>query len=601
MDLVLAGPPGSGKSAVGRTLAARRGIPFVDLDDEIEREAGRPVAAIFEAEGEAGFRARERAAAERLGPAAPAGGSGERPTPVQAGDASGPTRIIAVGGGAVVDPRTRWLLFRGRRVVMLWAPPDVLLRRLRGGAVRPLLAGRHPGARLADLVAQRTRWYAAGEALDATGPLRVVVRRLEALLASAPPPGTSLLRAETPIGRLTIGDGDALPRLLESLAALDARRVAVLSEPVAWRLHGERLAAGMADAGLDVHPLLAPRGEAAKSVPAYARLVRAMAAARLERGDPVVAIGGGALGDAAGFAAATYLRGVPLVHVPTTLVAQIDSAIGGKTAIDIPEGKNLVGAFHQPRAIVVDVAMLATLPSRQRRAALGEAIKYGALGDERLLALLEEEAAAIAAGRRRVFSTGVVAELVERCAWAKVQVVVADEREEGGRLVLNLGHSIGHAIEAAAGYRRILHGEAVAHGLRGATAVGMAVGVTPPDRAARLERLLAAAGLAQQAPGVDEAAVREHLSRDKKHAGGRLRWVLPTGSGVVVRSDVPDAAVAAGIAAALTADLGAPVSPGAGADAGTTARMGPPAGTEPAPGAGAAAGPGRQAGSGAIR
>ncbi len=568
MDLVLAGPPGSGKSAVGQLVAARHGAPFLDLDRAIETAAGRPISAIFETEGEAGFRARERAAIERLGPARPRQGDRAAPGGAAPGGAAPIERIIAIGGGAVVDPRNRWLLFRGRRVVTLSAPPGVLLRRLRGGPVRPLLAGRDPVAMLSDLLARRARWYAAGETVDATGPLRSVARRLEELLASPEPRGTSLLRADTVIGRLTIGDGDALPRLLEALAALDARRVACVSEPAAWRLHGERLAAGIANAGLEVVPLLAPGGEAAKTVAAYARLVRAMAAARLERGDPVVAIGGGALGDAAGFAAATYLRGVPLVHVPTTLVAQIDSAIGGKTAIDIPEGKNLVGAFHQPRAVVVDVSTLATLPVRQRRAALGEAIKYGALGDERLLELLERDAASIARGARRAFESGAVAELVERCAWAKVEIVAADEREQAGRLVLNLGHSIGHAIEAAAGYRRILHGEAVAHGLRGALAVGMAVGVTPPERAARIERLLATAGLAQEPPGVGEPEVRAHLARDKKHAGGRLRWVLPTDSGVVVQTDVPDEAVSAGIAAALAgpggiaaSTSGAPRSP----------------------------------------
>ena len=560
MDAILIGPPGSGKSAAGRLVAARRGIPFVDLDDAIEAAAGRPIPAIFESEGEAGFRSRERAAVAaivRAGEREQMSAAGRRPTRFETGagrdgdrDGGAINRIVAVGAGCIVDPGNRWRLFHAGRVLSLWAPPNVLLRRLRGAAARPLLTGRDPRLLLDGLLEQRARWYAAGEPVDASGRLISLAARIEERLSSTPPSGTSLLRAETPIGRVTIGDGDALPRLLEALAGLDARRIAVVSEPVAWRLHGERLASALSAAGLDVVTLLMPTGEAAKTVGAYARLVRSMAIARLERGDPIVAIGGGALGDVAGFAAATYLRGVPLIHVPTTLVAQIDSAIGGKTAIDIPEGKNLVGAFHQPRAVVADVATLATLPTRQRRAALGEAIKYAALGDEALFGLLEREAGSLARGRR-AFGSGAMAELVERCAWAKVEIVAADQREQAGRLVLNLGHSIGHAVEAAAGYRRILHGEAVAHGLRGALAVGMACGVTPPERAERIEGLLAAAGLAQEPPGVTEDAVRKHLSRDKKHAGGRLRWVLPTGSGVVVRSDVPEDAVWAGIGAAL--------------------------------------------------
>ena len=166
----------------------------------------------------------------------------------------------------------------------------------------------------------------------------------------------------------------------------------------------------------------------------------------MRRDEPIVAIGGGALGDAAGFLAATYLRGVPIVHVPTTLVAQIDSSIGGKTGVDLPEGKNLVGAFHQPAAVVIDVAALRTLPERHRRAALGEAVKMGVLGDERLFELLETDGPAIARGDDAAFDSGAVAEVVERCAWAKVAVVLADEREHdatGGRITLNLGHSLG--------------------------------------------------------------------------------------------------------------------------------------------------------------
>ena len=544
MDLVLIGPPGSGKSAAGRRVAARHGVPFIDLDDAIEASAGRPIPAIFETEGEAGFRAREREAI-----AAICARDDDRRPDV--------TRVVAVGGGAVIDPRNRWRLFHGRRVIGLHAPAGVLLRRLRGAPVRPLLSGRDPRLLLDELLTARARWYAAGEAVEAATGVAAVAARIEERLALPAPAGTSLLRAETPIGRLTIGDGDAGPRLIEALAALGAARVAVVSEPVAWRLHGARLAAALSGAGLEVVPLLMPSGEAAKTVAAYGRLVRSLAAARLERGDPLVAIGGGALGDAAGFAAATYLRGVPLVHVPTTLVAQIDSSIGGKTAIDIPEGKNLVGAFHQPRAVVADIALLATLPVRHRRAALGEAVKYAALGDEALFGLLEREAGVLARGRR-AFGSGAIAELVERCAWAKVEVVAGDEREQAGRVVLNLGHSIGHAVEAAAGYRRILHGEAVACGLLGAVAVGLACAVTPPDRAARIRRLLATAGLAQDPPGVPEAAVRDLLARDKKHAAGRLRWVLPTGSGVTVRTDVPEEAVAAGIAAALAGGRAAP-------------------------------------------
>jgi 3-dehydroquinate synthetase len=234
------------------------------------------------------------------------------------------------------------------------------------------------------------------------------------------------------------------------------------------------------------------------------------------------------------------------VHVPTSLVAQIDSSIGGKTAVDLPEGKNLVGAFHQPSDIVIDVALLATLPARHRRAALGEAVKMAVLGDERLFELLETRGDAIAGGDSGAIERGDVAELVERCAMAKVDVVLADERERSGstgRVTLNLGHSLGHAVEAAAGFEALLHGEAVAYGLRAASRIGESVGVTPPERAARIGAVLDSLGLAIEPLPFDLDDVLRHLALDKKHEAGRLRWVLPTADGVEVRSDVPDEVV----------------------------------------------------------
>jgi 3-dehydroquinate synthase len=305
-----------------------------------------------------------------------------------------------------------------------------------------------------------------------------------------------------------------------------------------------------------------PQGEAAKRLGLVENAARALAQLRVERREPLVAVGGGALGDSAGFLAATYLRGIPIVHVPTTLVAQLDSSIGGKTAVDLPEGKNLVGAFHQPVAMITDVAVLGSLPERQRRAALAEAVKMAALGDERLFEVLEHDGDAIARGSAAAFESGAVAEVVERAAWAKVEVVLADEREQGGatgttgtaaagRLALNLGHSLGHAVEAAGGFERLLHGEAVAFGLRAACRIGQELGVTPPARAERIEALLDTLGLGVGRLPFPAQAVRDHLERDKKHAGGRLRWVLPTVDGVVVRSDVPEPLVEAAIAALL--------------------------------------------------
>jgi shikimate kinase/3-dehydroquinate synthase len=558
MDLILVGLPGSGKTAVGRRLARRRGAELVDLDEIIASEAGRPIPAIFEEEGEEGFRARERAAVAALGPA-------DRDAALR--------RVISTGGGAPIDPRNRWLLYRGRRGAWLDAPPEILAQRVRHSPnPRPLLAGRDPIGKMRELAAGRARFYAPAMRVNGIIGVAAIVETLERHLDEALPDGTTLLRAETPIGRYELGEGNAVAGVLAALGALEARRTIVVSEPRAWEVAGAAVADGLAAAGVPVDRIQLPEGEAAKRLGVVEEAARELARLRAERRDPLVAIGGGALGDTAGFLAATWLRGVPVIHVPTTLVAQIDSSIGGKTAVDLPEGKNLVGAFHQPAAVVVDVRLLRTLPSRQLRAALGEAAKMAALGDERLFELLETEGPAIAAGETRAHEDGAIAEVVERCGWAKIEVVTADEREQGGRINLNLGHSLAHAIEAAAGYEGILHGEAVAYGLRAACRIGVAVGSTPPERAARIEALLDALDLGRAALPHPLDAVLGAIVTDKKHAGGRLRWVLPTATGVTVRSDVPDEAVEA---AARSILAGSEAGPPAGAAAAT--RAGAPA------------------------
>ena len=547
MDLVIVGLPGSGKSVVGKRLAQRHGAAFVDLDQVIEREAGRTIPEIFAQEGEIGFRARERVAVAGVG--AP------DPEPRL-------RRVIATGGGTPVDPRNRWALYRGRVCVWLDSRPEVLAQRLRTSRnVRPLIAGRDPMAALRGLAVGRERFYAAASRLNGVAEIRGLVDAIDRLLAAGPPAATTLLVAETAIGRITLGEGIAGAAVVEALQRLEARRAIVITEPVAWSFAAPVMAPALAEAGLPLHLVFLPEGEAAKRLAVVEEGARALAALRAERSEPLVAVGGGALGDTAGFLAATWLRGVPVIHVPTTLVAQIDSSIGGKTAVDLPDGKNLVGAFHQPAEVVIDIRFLASLPERQRRAALGEAVKMAALGDERLFELLESHGEAIAQGDEAAFESGAVAELVERAAWAKVAVVTDDEREQGARIRLNLGHTVGHALEAAAGYQGLLHGEAVAFGLRAAARIGAAMDLTSPARARRIERLLTALGLAVDPLPYSPVVVRDAMGTDKKHAAGRLQWVLPTADGVTVRNDVPavlvdevTAGILRGAGAAVAAD-----------------------------------------------
>jgi len=529
VDVILVGLPGSGKSAVGRRLAQRHQAPFIDLDERIESRAGRRIPEIFAEESEAVFRAHERAAIAELGPP-------DREPAV--------ARVVATGGGAVVDPRNRWALYRDRLAVWLDGRPEVLAQRLRRSPnVRPLIVGRDPVFAVRELAAKRERYYSAATVrINGVPEIHGVLEAVEAAISAWRNPPTRLLDAETAIGRYVLGEGIAATEIGAALRRLEAGRAVLVSEPGAWVAAGSGIAATLAADGWPVEHVLLPQGEDAKRLAVVEEAARALARLHVERSEPIVAIGGGALGDAAGFLAATYLRGIPFIQVPTTLVAQIDSAIGGKTGVDLPEGKNLVGAFHQPATIVLDVAVLGSLPDRQRRAALGEAVKMAALGDERLFELLERDGTGIAAGDEATLESGALAEVVERSGWAKVEVVVADERERGpadGRIRLNLGHSLGHAFEAAAGFGDLLHGEAVGYGLRAACAIGEALGVTPPERARRIGALLDRLGLATSPLPYAVGTVLGHLAADKKHAAGRLRWVLPTADGVVVRADVP--------------------------------------------------------------
>ncbi|HLY13177.1 MAG TPA: iron-containing alcohol dehydrogenase, partial [Candidatus Limnocylindrales bacterium] len=452
--------------------------------------------------------------------------------------------------------------YRGRRAVWLNGPPEVLAQRLRNSPnPRPLLQGRDPVGAIRELAAGRERFYSPALRLNGLSQVGTVLDRLDDFLRAPGPGGSLLLAADTTLGRIRIGDSFASGALQAALAELGAGRAIFVSEPGAWAAAGQSLSASIEAAGMAVERIMLPGGEAAKRLAVIEAAAGELAHLRVERGEPLIAVGGGALGDAAGFLAATWLRGVPLIHVPTTLVAQIDSSIGGKTAVDLAEGKNLVGAFHQPAAVLIDVALVAGLPERQRRSALGEAVKMAALGDEALLALLERDGQGIIRGDPAVIAHGALAELVERCVWAKVEVVLADEREAGGRpgtsadpavaarieagrLALNLGHSLGHGFEAAAGYGdALLHGEAVAYGLRAACRIGTSLGVTPVERAARIEGLLTDLGLAPAGGlmrlGLDRAAVLQALTADKKHSAGQLRWVLPTADFVTIRRDVP--------------------------------------------------------------
>ncbi len=282
----------------------------------------------------------------------------------------------------------------------------------------------------------------------------------------------------------------------------------------------------------DDEPVLLPDGERHKQLTTVSRIYDALIRAGADRATTILAVGGGVVGDIAGFAAATYLRGVPVVHVPTTLLAQVDSAIGGKVGVNHPLGKNLIGAFHQPSAVIVDPAFLATLPRREFRAGLYEVVKYGMIASRPLFDRIRDQLALLFARNDDVL-TPTIAE----CCQIKASIVQADERESGPRRALNFGHTIAHALEAATRYRRFRHGEAVAYGMLAAAEVAVARGVLPADDRRALAALIAQMGPLPPVSDLDPSQVLEAVARDKKVVAGRLHFVLPTAIGATTTAN----------------------------------------------------------------
>ncbi len=482
--LVFIGFMGAGKTTGARAAAAALGVRALDTDRELEQRLGTTIEDYFASHGERAFReAEEDLVAEVL----------EAP----------PAPVISLGGGSIGSARVRELLAK-HTVVMLDVDEDTAWRRA-GGKRRPLARDRE---RFAALHAERAPLYESlADAVLLDGGAETVRRAAGALREI--PAGVKVLWAVAGTAQYPVYVGDVLDGRFWPLAG---RRFAVTDETVA-RLH----ALPGAEATLTMPP-----GEAAKTLATAERLLRALAAAGMDHDDHVAAVGGGVVGDVAGFCAAVYQRGVGVVQVPTTLVAQVDSAYGGKTGVDLPEGKNYVGAYHQPRAVLADPRTLATLPEAELAAGWAEVVKTALIAGGPLWA------------RVRRGDAAVDRDLVLACARTKLAVVATDERDSGRRQVLNLGHTVGHAIETATGYARYRHGEAVGLGLLAALTLS-----GQPELRGEVAELLAARGLPTTLDrAVDRDAVLAAVQRDKKRRGGRVGFVIVEAPGDV-RTGVP--------------------------------------------------------------
>lgn len=529
-DVILIGLPGSGKSSVGRLVAAGTGRAFLDLDEEFERRHGTPPAAFIETRGEAEFRAAEaviaRAAAART------------------------DTVIATGGGTVIDPVSRWLLWHAGPVVWLDAPDDVLLDRLAGHDVhRPLT---RDAAALARRRAEREPFYRTAD-LTVTGEMEpeAAAQLITSWLAEhRSTPHTRVLldaavRRDHPMGpreaRILLGDHLDPPALVDLVATHSTGvPVVVVDENVmAAQPHlVEAFPAG--------RRLLIDAGESNKRLTAAEAMLEFAAESRAERGDAWVAIGGGTTGDLVGTAAALYMRGAPLIQVPTTWLAMSDAAIGGKVAVDLSAAKNSAGAFWPPVAVVGDIAVLATLSRDRKLDGMGECLKSGIIGDPWLWELIRERGnAALADGAEADLAARHA--MVERSAVLKLGVVDRDPFEAGERRTLNLGHTIGHALEIESRYA-LPHGQAVVLGTRAVAHMAVARGLAEPALAAEIDDVVASLGFVTHR-SFDPAVVKHALTGDKKVRAGRLRWILPEAIGRVTQvDDVTEAEVDAALA-----------------------------------------------------
>lgn len=538
-NIFLIGLMGAGKTSVGKMLARRLGKTFYDSDHEIERMTGVKIPVIFEIEGETGFRARESRVIAEL--------------------AQKQGIVLATGGGAVLAPCNRRLLAEHGTVVYLRATPHDLWMRTRHDRNRPLLQTADPLARLRELFDQRDPLYReiADVVID-TGNQSVgsLAHRLAHKLAR-------LTDTQAYTGKITDYDpmtintldvalgeraypihiGSGLLDHGELIASrLPQKRAAVVTNDIVGPLYLSRLTQSLAACDVTTVPIVLPDGEEHKNWQTLNRIFDELMAQRCERQTALIALGGGVVGDIAGFAAAVFQRGMPFVQVPTTLLSQVDSAVGGKTAINHPAGKNMIGAFYQPLVVVADTATLDTLPDRELSAGIAEVIKYGIIGDPAFFEWLETNIDHLLAR-----DPAALAYAVERSCRAKAAVVALDERESGPRALLNFGHTFGHAIEAGLGYGVWLHGEAVAAGMVLAARLSQGLGLIESDDVERIRRLLQRARLPVDAPDLAPARYLELMGHDKKVTGGKIRYVLLRRLGEAFVSEAPELAVSAAL------------------------------------------------------
>jgi shikimate kinase / 3-dehydroquinate synthase len=533
----LIGLSGSGKSTVGRLLAQRLNRPLLDVDALIEEEYGERILAIFARHGEDYFRELEcRVFAQAV----------ERREDV----------VIVTGGGIVVRSENRHLMAQHGVRVFLQVDPATALERMqqqfaaeqiqnRTPEFRPLLSGPDPLATLQRLLAARLCWYEEAELTCSTSgkSAEQVTQEIINMLTNSGSQETILpIVRHVHVGTEydAIVDWGGLGRLSMYLQQLKLpSRIFIITDSHLRDIYAAQVIQNLEKAGFEPFIYTVPAGEASKSQEQVTAIYDWLIDHRAERREALIALGGGMIGDLVGYVAATYLRGVPLVQIPTSLLAQVDAAIGGKTGINHPKGKNLIGAFYHPLLVLADPALLFTLPERSRIEGWAEIVKYGIILDAGLFVLLESHAEELCAFTRS--SAALLCRIIARCIDLKVMVIEEDEREQGRRAILNYGHTIGHALENASGYGELLHGEAVSIGMVVAASMALESCLCSADMVTRQNALLVALGLPIEYHGTVRApALLSTMQLDKKVVGKRVQWIMPLHIGEVMITPMPD-------------------------------------------------------------
>lgn len=524
---------GSGKTTVGRALAKKLNKRFIDSDHEIEARTGVSIPVIFEIEGEVSFRQRE---AEVI-----------RDLTAQDGI------VLATGGGAILNSDSRRYLQERGTVIYLHASVNSILQRTRNDKNRPLLRTADPRKKLEELESQRHPLYQEiADLVIETGRPNVqhlVQNILDKLPHSSvsvfPQKQVSMHKTEAGFHTLNVELGDRSYPITIGAGVLNdssvladrikGKNVVIVTNTVVAPLYLSSLEKELRNLGKTCSAVILPDGEEHKHWASLMMIFDHLLEHKCDRKITLIALGGGVIGDMTGFAAATYMRGVPFIQIPTTLLSQVDSSVGGKTGINHPLGKNMIGAFYQPQAVIADTSTLNTLPDNELSAGLAEVIKHGAIIDLAFFEWLEANMAKLRARDAQALAYAVV-----RSCEIKADVVRQDEREGGLRAILNFGHTFGHAIESGLGYGKWLHGEAVGCGMVMAADLSCRLGYIDFVTKTRIKKLIEAAGLPVIAPDLGEQHWLELMEVDKKNEGGKIKFILLKPLGYSVITNVPE-------------------------------------------------------------